>query len=190
MKRDTAPRLLAIVFMCASIQAPHASLAGDGEASDSGAIRIGYVDYSRALNEVSDGRRAKKRLEDEFKEKQQQLSKLQSELKSLKERLDRERLFLTSKELEKQEKEYRQKFFELQQRLQSFKGEMAAREAHLTESILERLRNIVNNIGKQGGYSLILEKSQAVVLYTPESCDLTSGVIKEYDSNRRSKNQR
>ena len=143
--------------------------------------RIGYVDFTRALNDVSDGKQAKKRLRSEFKEKQQRLNILQSELTAMKEEIDRDRLMLSTDTLKLREDAYRQKLLDVQRRFAEFRREMSEREGHLTEEILKRLRGIVKSIGDQDGYALILEKSQDVVVYAPKAEDLTDRVIKEYN---------
>jgi outer membrane protein len=158
---------------------------GDMVTGDTCRANIGYVDFKRALNEVHDGRQAKRRLKDEFKERQQRLDNLQSELMNLKDEIDRDRLVLPPEELEKKEKAYRRMFFELKQKFSAFKTEMAAKESHLTSEILERLRRLVLDVGRREGYDLILEKSQDVVLYSPDGSDITDRVIREY--NRKQK---
>lgn len=143
--------------------------------------RIGYVDFNRALNEVSDGKEAKKRLRGEFKEKQERLNLLQQELSEMKEKIDRDRLILSSADLEAKEAAYKQKLADVQRRFAEFRREMSEREAHLTGEILKRLHKIVDDLGEEGGYALILEKSQQIVLYAPSAEDLTSTVIKTYN---------
>jgi outer membrane protein len=145
--------------------------------------RIGYVDFSRALNEVSDGKEAKKRLRNEFKEKQQRLDLSQQELNAMKEEIDRDRLILSGNDLEAREAAYKQKLSDVQRRFIEFRREMTEREAHLTGEILKRLNKIVTAIGEEGGYALILEKSQQIVLYAPNAEDLTGAVIKAYNSS-------
>jgi outer membrane protein len=169
---------LALALFCV---APAAEASGQGAAPGSGVARIGYVDFTKALNEVSDGVAAKKRLKDEFREKQQRLDLMQGELTQMKERLDRDRLVLSAEAVEQREKAYRQKFQDVQSRYADFRREMSQREEHVTEDILDRLRGIVRNIGDQEGYALILEKSQEVVIYAPAAEDLTSRVIQEYN---------
>ena len=68
--------------------------------------------------------------------------------------------------------------------LAAFQREMENREGTLTQRILKKLRNIVNTIGQKEGYSLILEKSQDVVLYAPHGDDITGKVIATYDKGR------
>jgi len=180
MKRLSA--ICAAAFVAALLFLSVSALAADGEALLQG--RIGYVDFSRALNEVGDGKRAKQRLKIEFQEKQQKLDRLQSELKSMKDNLDRDRLIASDESLKKREEAYNRKFMELQQRLDSFRMEMASKENDLTQDILSRLRTIVRDMGKKEGFTLILEKSQDVVLYAPDGGDLTDRVIAAYDKAR------
>jgi len=149
-----------------------------------GSVKIGYVDFNRALNGVRDGRAAKKRLKDEFKEKQQKLNNMQKDLASLKNDIDKKRLLVSEVDMKRKEEEYRTRFFEMQQMLAAFQREMESRETTLTQQILKKLRNIVNSIGKNEGYSLILEKSQDVVLYAPHGDDITDKVIATYDKGR------
>ncbi len=186
-------RRLFIVF--AIIAAASAVLAGAAVSSHAAGqdvtatsgTRIGYVDFTRALNEVADGREAKKRLKNEFKEKQQKLDMLQQELAAMKEEIDRDRLVLSDDALEVRQSSYMQKLMDVQRRFADFRREMTDREAHLTEEILGRLRKIVREMGDEGGYAIILEKSQELVLYAPAAEDLTDRVIKEYNSGSKKK---
>ena len=179
------PLPIAVLLFTASLTSTPGLAWGDKGTGDTCQANVGYVDFRRALNKVKDGRQAKRRLKDEFKERQQRLDNLQSELMALKDEIDRDRLVLPPEDLEKKEKAYRRMFFELKQKLTAFKAEMAAKESHLTSEILDRLRRVVLDIGRKDGYDLILEKSQDVVLYSPDGYDLTDRVIREYNRKRR-----
>lgn len=146
------------------------------------AERFGYVDFQRALNEVSEGRQAKTQLELTYAQRQRELDKRQTDLEALKQQLEKDRLVLSADALRAKEEEYRQRFMELTQKLGEFKSELAQQEARLTGEILNALRQIVREIGAQEGYTMILEKSQDVVLFSPSDSDLTSRVIKAYNA--------
>lgn len=187
MKRTIIGAAAVAALLCLQVPALAAGKAAEVQEPGVGAGRIGYVDFNRALNEVSDGRKAKQRLKDEFNEKQQKLDRLQDELRSAKDGIDRDRLLLSEDALRKREEEYGRKYGELQQRLEGFKTEIAAKEQNLTQDILSRLRTIVREIGQEEGYTLILEKSQDLVLYAPDGSDLTDRVIAAYDRGRGAK---
>lgn len=183
MRSLIAP-IISVVLLAAL---PCVGTAGEGRAALQASVRIGYVDFNRALNGVSDGRLAKKKLRDEFSDKQSQLDRMQRNLTSLQEGLDRSRATVSEDELSPKREEYRDKFFELQQMLSAFRKEMETREAALTQKILKRLKDIVGEIGAAEGYALILEKSQDIVLYAPSAEDLTDKVISAYDRGYRHK---
>lgn len=150
-------------------------------AADQPAYKFGYVDFQRALNDVEEGKKAKAMLKSEFDDKQKKLDVVQSQLQTMKNDLDKQRLILSADALKEKEEEYRKKFMELQQKLASFKEELQMKEAKSTSEILAVIHKLVADIGKNEGYTLILEKSQEVVLYSPSDGDLTARVIKEYN---------
>ena len=144
-------------------------------------VRIGYVDFAKALNSVSDGKAVRKRLEDEFRDKQQQLDEQRKALDIMRESIDKDRVILSDDDLRAKEDKYRAKFYELQQMLSSFRKEMESKETNLTKRILDQLKSVVKEIGDNEGYVLILEKSQEIVLYAPAAEDLTDRVIEIYN---------
>lgn len=188
MRMGMHRKIILLLFIAAAFAAMAGAAAPSYSATpDASAVkpRIGCVDFTRALNEVSDGKRAKKRLRGEFKEKQERLNLMQGELTKMQDDLERDRLMLSSEEIDVREKAYRQKLMDVQRRFADFRRDMSEREINLTEEIIEKLRNIVQKIGESEGYALILERSQEIVLYAPKVEDLTDRVIKEY--NRKSK---
>src|SRR5207237_683688 len=58
------------------------------------AVKIGYVDVQRAINETIEGQSAKKKLKGIFDQKQKELDEKQNELKKMKEDLDKQRTIL------------------------------------------------------------------------------------------------
>lgn len=170
--------LIASVALVALIFAGSASAKKDSGTSLAAGLKLGYVDFNRALNETNEGKAAKRTLESEFKERQQKLDMVQNELKKMKGDLEKKRLILSPEAMKEKEMKYRDKFLELQQKLGTFKQEMAQKELTLTSGLLKKLKQIVANIGQKGNYTMILEKSQDVVLYAPDMDDLTNQVIK------------
>lgn len=176
----TAALLLAALPIANGVSKETSVQSGEG-------MKFGYVDFNRALNETNEGKSAKSTLEQEFKERQQKLDIVQNELQKMKQDLDKQRLILSPDALKTKEEDYRKKFVELQQKLGTFKQEMAQKEASLTAGLLDKLRGLVKDIGNKEGYTMILEKSQDVVLYAPSINDLTDRVIKLCNSSPKAK---
>lgn len=170
-------RIALVMAVLASMIAFKAVKAADQTAS----FKFGYVDFQKTLNEVEEGKKAKAMLKSEFDEKQKKLDVVQNQLQAMKTDLDKQRLILSADALKDKEEEYRKKFMELQQKLATFKEELQTKEAKLTNEILMVVQKIVKDIGEKDSYTMILEKSQDVVLYAPTDADLTGRIIKEYN---------
>jgi len=146
-------------------------------------IKIGLVDFQRALNEVEEGKAAKARLKAEFDQKQKTLDALQNDLKVMKDSLEKQKLVLSQDAMKQKEAEYRDKFIELQKKLAEFRGELQQKEVEYTGNIINNLKGIVQQIGARDKYTLIFERGGEVVLYSQSATDLTPQVIAAYNSN-------
>lgn len=146
--------------------------------------KFGYVDFNRALNEVDEGKRTKSSLKAEFEKKQKQLELMQKELKTMQADLEKQKLILSAEAMKKKEEAFRNKFIEVNQKLAQYREQMAKREVEATGKILTKLRDIVRGIGQKEGYTMILEKSQDVVIYSPAGADLTSRVISQFNKGK------
>ena len=140
------------------------------------------VDIQRALNETEDGRKAKARLKRLFNKRQKILDKQQDELKAMKLSLEKQKNVLSREVLTKKLATYQKAFAELQTTYMDFQRELAAKEGELTKDIIARMQRILRRIGQKDGYSLVLERGEAGVIYIPSNYDLTDIVIQRYNA--------
>jgi len=63
-------------------------------------------------------------------------------------------------------------------------AEVKKKEGELTGEILKDLREMINKIAQEEGYTLILEHAEGLVLYSNKSLDLTDKVIKRYNESK------
>ena len=147
-------------------------------------VRIAVVDLQQALNETADGRRAKARLKRLFKQRQASLDEAQNELKALKEEIEsaRESGALTDSALEERIEEYQKAFVELQSTYMEYQRELAEKEADMTQEIIARMERILVRIGEADGWTLIVERGEGGVIWTPASNDITDDLITRYNA--------
>jgi outer membrane protein len=145
-------------------------------------VRIAVVDLQRALNETEDGRRAKARLKRLFKQRQQDLDKRQGELKALKEDIERNIELWSQETKQRRLEEYQKAFVDLQQQYVEYQRELAEREGEATQEIVARMERILRRIGQSDGYTLILERNEAGVMWVPTNLDVTDDVIQRYNA--------
>jgi outer membrane protein len=145
-------------------------------------VKIAVVDLQRAINETEDGRKSKDKLKKLFESRQQGLDKKQTDLKTLKESIEKQKDVLSRDALEKKVEDYQKQIVELQQVYVEYQRELAEKEGELTKTIVERMEKILRRIGQTEGYALILERNEAGVIYVPTNLDLTDVVIQRYNA--------
>jgi outer membrane protein len=145
------------------------------------ALRIGYVDLQRALNESEAGKKAKDSFKGEVDRMEASLEKRKSEVEKLKDELEKKGLLLREEERDNLERDYRQKLRDFQRLYDDSQQELKIKDRDLTGRILEELRQVIQDMGEQGNYTVILEGNNTVVLYGAKAIDLTDTVIKTYN---------
>ncbi len=141
--------------------------------------KFGYVDLNRALNEVTEGKSAKAKLEADGKAKKQKLEIMQADLKKMKEDLDKQRLILSADAMKQKEGEFQQKFLELQKTSMDFEKSFSEAESTAIKPIGDRIQKVIQQIGAAEGFTLIVPREMA--LYSPTGTDLTDRVIATYN---------
>lgn len=142
--------------------------------------KIGVVDVQRILKESQAGKQAAKLMRQKQDERSDALKQLQQEIVRLQK-------YLESIELVEDKTDRDQKKLELSIKLDQFKeadkayaNQLKEINAKQTEEIKKDVYDVIDKIGKKGGYLLILEKGDTV--YAPTTTDITGKVVEEYDT--------
>lgn len=144
--------------------------------------KIAIVDIQRALNETEDGRNAKEKLKKLFQQRQKTLDSQQTNLKKMKDNLEAQRDVLSREALGKKLEEYQKALVELQTVYMEYQKELATKEGELTKDIIARMQLILRRVGQKEGYSLIIERNEAGVIFVPSNLDLTDLLIQKYNA--------
>jgi outer membrane protein len=171
LKSYTLPLFAALLF---SAFLPKAAFAQ--------AAKIGVVDLQRAINETEDGRKSKDKLKKLFESRQTGLDKKQEDLKKLKEEIEKQQSLWTPEIRQQKFESYQKQLADLQQIYVDYQRELAEKEGELTKTIVERMEKILRRIGQTDGYTLIMERSEAGIIYVPTNLDLTDVVIQRYNA--------
>lgn len=166
---------LALIALLALHAFPHAASAQNGAG-----IKIGYVDLSRALNEVDDGKTAKNKLKTDFDAKQKKLDAMQLDLKKKKDDFDKRAAVMKPDTRAQKQEDLQREFYELQQIYMQLQRELVDSEQQITQEIGGKLKTIVESIGDRDGYSMILNISDTVIYYKRHQ-DITAEVVRDYN---------
>jgi outer membrane protein len=165
-----------------SLVAAFLVLAGPRLAVAAEDLKLGYVDLQRALNETEDGRKAKAQLKKVFDAKQKELDEQQEDFKKAKEDLDKKRTLIAAANLAEKERELAAKFEKVQQSYMRHQKDLAEKEGEVTQKIFERMQRIILRIAAAENFSMVLDKTQAGIIFAKQHLDLTNEVIRRYNS--------
>lgn len=148
-------------------------------------LKIGYIDFQRVLNESDAGKKAKADLEVLVKSKQTTIDEKGKTIEKLKADLEKQASVLSADAKKSKEEELEKMLREYQRLVQDSQTEVKKRELELTDVIIKDIRQIVEKMGEEGGYTLIIEKTGGMVLYSKKDIDLTDAVIKKYNQSKK-----
>lgn len=147
-------------------------------------LKLGYIDMQRALNGSEAGKEAKEQLAARVKKFQDEINVKQDELKKLKEELEKQGMLLSDSARSSKEKEYQNKLKDFQRFTKDAQDELQGKDEELTRKILEGMEKVINEYGKQKGYTFIFVKNESM-LFVDEKANLTEEVLKLYNSSRK-----
>ncbi len=160
---------------------------GNTAYADAPAMKIGYVDLQSVVTQSEHGKREIANLKKDFETKQKKLDQMQEELKKLKEGFDKQAAMLNEEARMKKQAELQQKFGELQQTYMNLQKDVGEKQQQVTSEILAKVKVIVEKIGDRDGYTLILDRNEANVLYFKRHMDVTDEVLATYNQQSKKK---
>ena len=150
-----------------------------------GEVVIGYVNMQRAILEVDEGKRARAQLQSTFTEKQKKLQSREAELKKLKDAIEKESVVKDDDSTRAKKTEFQNKLLELQQIFMKEQKELEESQAKQINALADKMRTVIKEVGEAGGYTLILEGTEARMLFARPHLDLTNEVIRKYNARHK-----
>ena len=152
-----------------------------------GGLRVAYVDLQKALHTVEAGKTAKSQLEKDLATKRTELEKMQAQLQTEAEQFEKKAAILNDAAKAQKQAELQKKFADFQKNATESQVDLQKRERELTKPLIDELRAIIEGIGKEKSYQLILEKNEGAVLYAESGSDLTEQVIEKFNVKHKGK---
>lgn len=145
-------------------------------------LKIGSVDLVKALNESEAGKKAKADLEFLIKTKQSSLNEKGAVIEKMKTDMDKQSSVLSADARKSKEEELERSIRDYQRQVADSQNEVKKKEGELTGDIIKELRDIVQKIGGEEGYTIILEGGEGQILYAKKEIDLTDSLIKRHNA--------
>jgi outer membrane protein len=163
---------------------------GAGAQAPSAGTRIGYIDLSRVLARSAAGVAAREQLEREKATMQKEMDVKRVELDKLRDELEKKGPLMTADARREREESMERKRRDATRLADDFQRELGRKEQVLAQKVLQDITTVIERVGKQKGYYLVLERRGAGVLFSVPEADLTDEIIKAYDQETAAKGKK
>ena len=150
-------------------------------ATPNGLQRIAFIDVQRVLARSAAGVAAREALERDKAGMQKEMDNKRVELDKIREELEKKSALLTPEVRREKQEQFERKRRDAARLADDFQKELEKKESTLLQKVLQDVSGIIERVGKDKGYYLIVEKRGAGVIYAAAEADLTDEVIREYD---------
>jgi outer membrane protein len=146
-------------------------------------VKVGFVDLQKAIQSTSAGKKAKAELEGEFNKRKKEFEKQDADLKKAADELVKKKAVLSEEAFAKKQNELQEEMLKFREAVSQSQFEIQKKQQDLTTPILEKIRKTVAKIAKEKGYTMVAESGTGI-LYSEPNADLTSEVIKSFESEK------
>jgi len=142
--------------------------------------KIGVIDLQKILESSNSGKSIQAELKTQKDKMESDLKQKGSEIETIGKRLERESMVMSKEMREDKEREQRIKINDFKSLQKKYRSDLQKFEVQLMNQLQKDIKELVDDIGKKGGYLLIINKYS--VLYAPGSIDLTDSLIKKLNA--------
>lgn len=150
-------------------------------------LKIGYIDVQRVLARSAAGVAAREQLEKERAGIQKEMDGRRQELEKLRDEIEKKGPLMTADARRDKQEQFDRKRRDAARAADDYQKELEKREAALLQKVLQEMGGVIERVGKEKNYFMIVEKRNAGVLYATADADLTDEVIRAYDAGSKKK---
>jgi outer membrane protein len=168
------PAALAATLFCiapaAGAQAPAPALTG----------KFGFVNTERILREAAPAQRAQKKIEAEFKKRDDELAKIAGELKKLQDELEKNAVTMSETQRRTKERDFGEMNRDFQRRQREFREDLNQRRNEELAQVVQQANGVIRQIAEQEKFDIIFQDA----VFASPRIDITEKVIKALDAGK------
>lgn len=148
-------------------------------------VKIGVINAQKVIASTKRGKEIQAKLENYGKSKQKKVEAMQAEIKTLEKALQSPAINTSTRE--KKSVQLQAKKTNLKRYYEDTQKELRRKYQSEMQILQKEVMPIIDKIGKSKGFTLVFDLSIAGISYFDKTIDITDLVIKEIDSNYKTK---
>lgn len=149
--------------------------------------RIGVINSQRVLETSGEGKRVIAQLQEKDKKVQDELAKIDEDIRKLESKMNTQRLTLSEQSLIDLRSDIERKRTERKRRAEDSLRELQELQLRLFNKVKGELLPIIEQLGKEKGFDIIFDLANSGALYFSPAIEITEEVIKKYDASKAAK---
>ena len=172
-----------LVFaLAASLIAVAAFAQGTAAPAASATMRIGVINVERLVQESALGKEAFNRVKKLNDSKKDEADKLSKELRDMEQKLADQGSALADDKREALQKTYQEKAIAFKRFQDDANRDLETAQKKELGELEKRVFPIINQVGKEKGFTLIFNKFQSGLVFADDSVDITDEVLKVFNT--------
>lgn len=165
--------ILAIAAIGAPASAP---------AQESNGTKIGFVDLRKVTFASEGGKEAEKQFRKIAEDKRAEIRPKEEQLQRLQEEYENQKYVLSAEALQERRLEIMKRTRDLERDMREAEDELQIKQVQLLQPIQKKVIAVVEEVGKEQGLTMIVDKTTQGLLYFSESQDVTDLVIERLNT--------
>ncbi len=153
-----------------------------GTAAQDEPVKIGIVDIDQAISSTEEGKAAREEFARKQREAESALQPMYERYKALEDELKAKKFVLSDEALFQKQLDLAEMRNQIQNKTKELEGQLKVDQKRLEGPLTAKLVDIIEEIGKTKGFTMILRRGTPGVLYTREALDITDLVIEKYNA--------
>lgn len=151
------------------------------------AEKTGFVDIREIMLSSAAGKKAAEDFKKAFEKDKATIQEKETELKKLKDDLEKQRPLLKEEVMKERELAYQKKFRDYQLLVKDSNEELQAKDQDLSKKLIPDILKLIQAIGEKEKYSMIVDVSAIPLAYYSKENDLTKRVVEEFNKTYKPK---
>jgi outer membrane protein len=152
-----------------------------GTAAQDEPVKIGIVDVDQVVSSTEEGKAARQELERKQREAQAQIEPMYTRYQEQEEDLKQKRFVLSEEALFQKQLDLAEMRSQIQNKGKELEDQLKLDQARIEGPIKRKLLEIIQETGKSAGFTLILQRGGAGMLYAREALDITDLIVEKYN---------
>jgi outer membrane protein len=153
-----------------------------GTAAQDEPIKIGVVDIDQAISSTEEGKAAREEFARKQREAEAEVQPMYERYKELEDELKAKKFVLSDEALFQKQLDLAEMRNQIENKMKELEGQLKVDQKRLEGPLTAKLIDIIEDIGKTRGFTMILRRGTPGVLYTREALDITDLVIEKYNA--------